>query len=214
MGTRNITRVVSNNELKVCQYCQWDGYPTGAGRAIAGFIRESDDERMVERLTHVTLSMPKEGDLVFATGAPYDDLMKEIAESVWDVQREAVRKRRNLPYDYEAELELASKMMVERFGEEAMLRYKVSSRDTGCEILDVVYGTDCDLELWTDDYLRNNSGDWQIEAIWELDYDRHTLHGNWHGLERTWTFAEIREMTDEQVKEAMSAFEAADEEDE
>lgn len=39
MGTRNLTIVKLKGEIKVAQYCQWDGYPTGQGNTIAEFIR-------------------------------------------------------------------------------------------------------------------------------------------------------------------------------
>jgi hypothetical protein len=38
MGTRHLTVVSLNNEIKVAQYGQWDGYPTGAGKDIAEFL--------------------------------------------------------------------------------------------------------------------------------------------------------------------------------
>lgn len=38
MGTRNLTCVVLNNEVKVAQYCQWDGYPDGQGETVVEFI--------------------------------------------------------------------------------------------------------------------------------------------------------------------------------
>lgn len=41
MGTRNLTIVVSNGQIKVAQYGQWDGYPTGQGATILEFLRET-----------------------------------------------------------------------------------------------------------------------------------------------------------------------------
>ncbi len=39
MGTRNLTMVRLNGKIRVAQYCQWDGYPTGQGAVIARFIQ-------------------------------------------------------------------------------------------------------------------------------------------------------------------------------
>jgi hypothetical protein len=38
MGTRNLTCVVLNGEMKVAQYGQWDGYLRGQGKTILDFI--------------------------------------------------------------------------------------------------------------------------------------------------------------------------------
>ena len=38
MGTRHLIEVKSGGELKVAQYGQWDGYPTGQGIGIANFL--------------------------------------------------------------------------------------------------------------------------------------------------------------------------------
>lgn len=40
MGTRNLTAVILNGEVKVAQYGQWDGYPTGQGYTCSLFIRD------------------------------------------------------------------------------------------------------------------------------------------------------------------------------
>jgi hypothetical protein len=40
MGTRSLIVVRVNNKVKVAQYCQWDGYPTGQGKDIAKFLRK------------------------------------------------------------------------------------------------------------------------------------------------------------------------------
>lgn len=42
MGTRNLTIVKSKGKVKVAQYGQWDGYPTGQGKTIAGFLKTAD----------------------------------------------------------------------------------------------------------------------------------------------------------------------------
>lgn len=39
MGTRNLTMVRLNGELKLAQYGQWDGYPTGQGVTVAEFVQ-------------------------------------------------------------------------------------------------------------------------------------------------------------------------------
>lgn len=39
MGTRNLTIVKMNDEYRVAQYGQWDGYPSGNGLTILQFLR-------------------------------------------------------------------------------------------------------------------------------------------------------------------------------
>ncbi len=43
MGTRNLTVVLLNDEHKVAQYGQWDGYPTGQGKTICEFLQNGFD---------------------------------------------------------------------------------------------------------------------------------------------------------------------------
>jgi len=59
MGTRSLTIVKLDNKIKVRQYCQWDGYPTGVGTDIANFIQNEMDlaklKASVKKLTFFTL---------------------------------------------------------------------------------------------------------------------------------------------------------------
>lgn len=43
MGTRNLTMVIKNSEVKVAQYGQWDGYPSGQGVTALEFLRDKSN---------------------------------------------------------------------------------------------------------------------------------------------------------------------------
>lgn len=47
MGTRNLTMVIKNDEMKVAQYGQWDGYPEGLGVQVLNFVKhlKEDDNK-------------------------------------------------------------------------------------------------------------------------------------------------------------------------
>lgn len=50
MGTRNSTLVKLDGELKVAQYGQWDGYPTGQGKEIQDFLKKVDLKKFKEQI--------------------------------------------------------------------------------------------------------------------------------------------------------------------
>lgn len=55
MGTRNLTMVQLNNEIKVAQYGQWDGEPDGQGVTVLEFCsNKANLEKLKERLSHVS----------------------------------------------------------------------------------------------------------------------------------------------------------------
>lgn len=64
MGTRNLTCVVVNNEYKIAQYGQWDGYPTGQGKTIVDFIKKKYNKekflKALEKVSFVTLEEVQE----------------------------------------------------------------------------------------------------------------------------------------------------------
>lgn len=50
MGTRNLTEVRVDGKVKVAQYGQWDGYPTGQGQTIADFLKTVDLDEFKEQV--------------------------------------------------------------------------------------------------------------------------------------------------------------------
>lgn len=195
MGTRNITRVISGGELKVCQYGQWDGYPTSTGFRVASFARRTPENEMVGRLEHVTLVTTKSGDGVMATGAPMSDEFNDIGREV--------RWQRVTSCD----ATVNTKQLVDRYGIDLVNRYFIASRDTGCDVLDIIFRETGDLVLWTTDYLVGNDGDWQIEAVWELDYDNRSMTGIWRGKRRMWTFDRLLGFSLDKLRNEMRGFE-------
>ncbi|MBN8643471.1 MAG: hypothetical protein J0L86_16790 [Flavobacteriales bacterium] len=50
MGTRNLTMVIQDQQTKVAQYGQWDGYPEGQGLTILSFLEEKTN---IEKLKQI-----------------------------------------------------------------------------------------------------------------------------------------------------------------
>ena len=46
MGTRNLTCVVNDGTYRIAQYGQWDGYPSGQGLNILGFLSDGNVEAL------------------------------------------------------------------------------------------------------------------------------------------------------------------------
>jgi hypothetical protein len=64
MGTRHLTCVFMDNEYKVAQYGQWDGYPTGAGEDIIKFLENCDLIKFRDKLTKVRFTNDKDQEEV------------------------------------------------------------------------------------------------------------------------------------------------------
>lgn len=64
VGTRNLTIIRLNGEVKIAQYCQWDGYPAGQGATIAKFLQKDLDlpkfKKAVAALTWISEDELKE----------------------------------------------------------------------------------------------------------------------------------------------------------
>lgn len=70
MGTRNLTMVISNNQIKVAQYGQWDGYPSGQGLTALATLKEIAEKNNWDSFRN------KVNSLRWFTEAEYEDLKK------------------------------------------------------------------------------------------------------------------------------------------
>jgi hypothetical protein len=76
MGTRHVTEVKIGGEIKVAQYGQWDGYPTGQGACIAQFLRDVDLEKFKKQVEALKVYSGNEVETIWVSagaepGAPW-----------------------------------------------------------------------------------------------------------------------------------------------
>ena len=203
MGTRNITRIVLDDEIKVSQYCQWDGYPTYAGKEILEFIKENDMELFKEQVRKTTLTITADGVTSFYTGYPLREDVVEASnlynEIIYNSSGGALEKRK----------EEARERVEEELGLDTLLSYLIASRDTGCEVLRLILEFD-NLSFYTTRYLLGDT-DWQIEAINTLDLDTNQLIMQWHDKVLTISFDDIPGMD---IEKEMQEFEKEEDDDE
>lgn len=74
MGTRHQQRVINKEgEVKISQYGQWDGFPSGQGVAILEFLLNNDLEKYQEELISIRDITQEEIDIINDT----EDWQKE-----------------------------------------------------------------------------------------------------------------------------------------
>jgi hypothetical protein len=59
MGTRHLTIVRADKQLKVAQYGQWDGYPSGQGKNVLAFLRKMQPDHFRQQLKKVSFISPE-----------------------------------------------------------------------------------------------------------------------------------------------------------
>lgn len=100
MGTRHLICVVSDDDYRIAQYGQWDGYPKGQGAAILEFLKSPKAERLKENL----------GNCTWITNTEYEKLWKEFGvdgKQKWidhDIYREFCNKHPELSRDTGAKI--------------------------------------------------------------------------------------------------------------
>lgn len=69
MGTRHLIVVKKDNVIKVAQYGQWDGYPSGRGVEVLNFLRNKKRiKKLSEKLKNVRFFEAEGKDKVFIDG--------------------------------------------------------------------------------------------------------------------------------------------------
>jgi hypothetical protein len=74
MGTRGLTKVIYEGEVKVAQYGQWDHYPSGVGLEVLAFVR---DEQNVINLKNNIKDMAR-----ISSQDELDKIAKEFSDQV------------------------------------------------------------------------------------------------------------------------------------
>lgn len=120
MGTRNLTLVVKDDKIRIAQYGQWDGYPSGQGVTVRDFIKIADMTKFAKQLDRV----------VFATedmrgGKTFQTKLNKVFKKMSDEQ--SARKCYS-----------ASEIIDEIFNTDDKFLYECWTRDTCAEILNVI----------------------------------------------------------------------------
>lgn len=214
MGTRNITRVILDGEIKVNQYCQWDGNPIGRGCDVLLFMRDilsspGQKDEFVRRLRLSSLNMLNEGDQrnTTYTGAPIDAKNYEVLEK-FDEYRYSVMKVA-WAIGLEADYITIAKGAIQKgkFTLDEMATVFAASRDIGCYVLPFLMEFCPDgMKFWTDEYSLDvpPEGDGQIQGVFTCDFDAQTVAISYNG-DTSWSisFDALANKTDESIEDEM-----------
>lgn len=219
MGTRNITRVILDGEIKVNQYSQWDGYPTGRGNDVLLFMRDilsspGQKDEFIRRLRLSSLNMLNDGDQrnTTYTGAPIDakdyDALERFDEYRYKKMKLALDNGLETDYITTAK----SAVQEGEFTLEEMVTVFAASRDVGCYVLPFLMEFCPDgMALWTDEYSLNvpPEGDWQIQGVFTIDFDAQTVAISFNG-DTSWSisFDALASKTDKSIFREMVKLES------
>ena len=116
MGTRNLTVVIKDNEIKLSQYGQWDGYFTYSGTKFLEFVKENLQSKSKKRQKYRIETF---GEKV--------ELLKPVDEKTMQEVRDIKQKYGFVNTFNKSEFAIPFNIMYPQF-----------SRDTGVGILDII----------------------------------------------------------------------------
>lgn len=197
MGTRNITSVIMNNKQVVCQYGQWDGYPSYTGVKVLEFLRDADLKRFKNALANTKISVSSYDDALTYTGSTKD--VDSIFQSVMKEQS-ALNSSRKPEESFIGTYETVKHMLdTNLLTPQQADDLLVSTRDTGCEILSYIYDRALDrspLQLFAieDEYNGNYSFD--IQGIYIIDLDKMSIRMQYNGYAREYSIHDLPQQID------------------
>ena len=190
MGTRNITSVILDGKQVVCQYGQWDGYPTYTGATIMEFLRDRDLSQFRKALGNTRITVTDYMDAFSYTGST--KYVTHLEQKVYKTLDDLKARTPNQHVDWHMAIEHLRN--TGGFSNQEYYDYLTSTRDTGCQILDIIYDHPMDsdaLELFAskDEYDGNYSFD--IQGIYVLNLDNNTLQMTFGGYSHTYDINEL-----------------------
>ena len=199
MGTRNITSVILEGEQKVCQYCQWDGYPTWTGAHILNFLKDCDMEEFKIALSNTKINVVDYEHALTYTGSTKN--IYDIANVVFNVRSKLRDENPDGPYPTNED---ALKRMLQEgiIDEQQAEDYYVSTRDTGCNILSYIYNRSLDkapLELFAMTHEFNGEYALDIQGVYILNLDKMTLDMTYNGYSKVYDINNIPEDIDREM---------------
>jgi len=173
VGTRNITSVIMNGKQVVCQYGQWDGYPSWTGAKILEFLRNANMDQFKRALENTTIAVVDYEKAVSYTGSTKD--YSTMSGTIDEAKRTLSDRNGKWPDLSEVYEYLVSEG---KYTEDDLENYFAWTRDTGCDILPLIYDRPTDkppfeLSAMTDDY--NGAYAWDIQGIYVLNLDHNSL---------------------------------------
>jgi hypothetical protein len=77
MGTRNLTVVIKDNDIKLSQYGQWDGYFSYSGKKFLEFVKDNLQSKNKEQQDYRIEKFGKKIDILEDVNEQYyDDIIK------------------------------------------------------------------------------------------------------------------------------------------
>lgn len=201
MGTRNITSVIMNNKQVVCQYGQWDGYPSYTGVKVLEFLRDADLERFKNALANTRISLSSYDDAVTYTGSTKE--VSGILERVMKEQSELNSSRKS-EESYIGTYETVKHMLdTHLLTPQQADDYLVSTRDTGCEILSYIYDRALDrppLQLFAIEDEYNGDYSFDIQGIYVIDLDKMSVRIQYNGYAREYSIHDLPQQIDMEMQ--------------
>lgn len=210
MGTSNITRVKIDGEVRVNQFCQWDGDPTSRGLQVLDFVRnlilEDRLEDMKEALRKVRLVNTSETDPELMhctyTGAP---LLEDGEKALTEVNIiKSMPKTRN--YSDIIGMMLDSNILSAEMADYAM----AAERGVGNDILPyLLQHRDREITLYTHNDINEEPDDIDvgIQSVFTIDMDNETVEIWWHGETDQFTFEELATCPTDEIDTRMDDLE-------
>ena len=179
MGTRNITSVIMGGKQVVCQYGQWDGYPSWTGTKILEFLRDADSEQFKRALANTTIKVTDYEHAISYTGSTKD--YSQFSDIISTAKRTLCDLNGKWPDNHDVFQYLLGQG---NHSEDDLENYFVWTRDTGCDVLPLIYyrpleKSPLELAAMTHEYQGEYA--WDIQGVYVVNLDDRSIQMTFDG---------------------------------